>query len=80
MLRRFVFVFSLMASLLAGRTFASAADDAGFAEPGDRPARGPAIREHGGRRSRGASTASGAMMIVILVGAMGYYVVNRLRR
>src|SRR4051812_11990907 len=46
----------------------------------DRPARGPALRERAGRRSRGGSAASGALFVVILVGAIGYYVVKRLRR
>lgn len=45
-----------------------------------RPARGPSVRERGGRRSRGASTASGALMLFILVGAIGYYVIKKLRR
>jgi len=49
-------------------------------EKTERPARGPAVRERGGRRSRGASAASGALFLVILIGAMGYYVVKRLRR
>jgi hypothetical protein len=42
--------------------------------------RGPSVRERGGRRSRGASTASGALMLFILVAFMGYYVVKKLRR
>ena len=46
----------------------------------DRPVRGPAVRERGGRRSRGASTASGALMLTILIGAMAYYVIKRIRR
>ena len=49
-------------------------------EPPARPVRGPSVRERGGRRSRGASAASGALMLFILVGFMGYYVVKRLRR
>lgn len=49
-------------------------------ETAPRPARGPSVRERGGRRSRGASTASGALMLFILVGFMGWYVVKRLRR
>lgn len=49
-------------------------------ESAPRPARGPSVRERGGRRSRGASTASGALMLFILVGFMGWYVVKRLRR
>jgi hypothetical protein len=49
-------------------------------DPAPRPARGPSVRERGGRRSRGASTASGALMLFMLVGFMGYYVVKRLRR
>jgi hypothetical protein len=46
----------------------------------ERPVRGPAVRERGGRRSRGASTASGVLMLVMLIGFMGYYVVKKLRR
>jgi hypothetical protein len=61
--------------LAAGRR-EDASADAGT----PRPVRGPSVRERGGRRSRGASTASGALMLVMLVGAMGYYVWKRLRR
>jgi hypothetical protein len=46
----------------------------------DRPARGPAVRERGGRRSRGGSAASGVLVLALLVGLMGYYVVKKLRR
>ena len=46
----------------------------------ERPVRGPAVRERSGRRSRGASTASGVLMLVMLIGFMGYYVVKKLRR
>lgn len=42
--------------------------------------RGPAMRERGGRRSRAGSTASGVLFLVVLVGAMGYWVLKRLRR
>ncbi len=49
-------------------------------DPAPRPVRGPSVRERGGRRSRGASTASGAMMLVMLIGALGYYVIKRVRR
>ena len=49
-------------------------------DPPPRPVRGPSVRERGGRRSRGASTASGALMLVILIAFMGYYVVKKLRR
>lgn len=49
-------------------------------DPPPRPARGPSVRERGGRRSRGASAASGALMLFILIAFMGYYVVKRLRR
>jgi hypothetical protein len=38
------------------------------------------MRERGGRRGRGGGTASGVLMLAILVGAMGYYVVKKLRR
>ena len=44
------------------------------------PARGPALRERAGRRSRSGGTASGVLMLAVLVGAMGYYVVKKLRR
>ena len=46
----------------------------------DRPARGPSMRERGGRRSRAGGTASGVLFLVILVGAMAWYVVKKLRR
>ena len=46
----------------------------------ERPVRGPAVRERSGRRSRGASTASGVLMLVMLIAFMGYYVVKKLRR
>lgn len=46
----------------------------------ERAVRGPAVRERGGRRSRAGSTASGVLMLTILIGAMGYYVMKRLRR
>jgi hypothetical protein len=46
----------------------------------DRPVRGPAVRERGGRRSRAGSAASGVLMLALLVGLMGYYVVKKLRR
>ena len=46
----------------------------------ERPVRGPAVRERGGRRSRGASTASGVLMLVMLIGFMVAYVVKKLRR
>jgi hypothetical protein len=46
----------------------------------ERPPRGPALRERSGRRSRGASTASGVLMLVMLIAFMGYYVVKKLRR
>jgi hypothetical protein len=55
-------------------------DDAGASDPPPRPVRSPSVRERSGRRSRGASTASGVLFLVILVGAMGWYVVKRLRR
>jgi hypothetical protein len=49
-------------------------------ESAPRPMRGPAVRERGGRRSRGASAASGALMLFVLIAFMGYYVVKKLRR
>jgi hypothetical protein len=56
----------------------AADDDAGARlEP---PARGPAVRERGARRPRGGSSAAGALLITLLVGAMALYVVKRLRR
>ena len=45
-----------------------------------RPVRGPAVRERAGRRSRGGSVASGALMLFMLIAFMGYYVVKKLRR
>ena len=45
-----------------------------------RPARGPAVRERGGRRTRAGSSATGFLMLVILVGLMGYDVVKKIRR
>jgi hypothetical protein len=50
------------------------------ASSSERPVRGPALRERSGRRSRGASTASGVLMLVMLIAFMGYYVVKKLRR
>ena len=47
---------------------------------GERPARGAAVRERGGRRSRGGSAASGALVLIVIVAALGTYVVKRLRR
>jgi hypothetical protein len=49
-------------------------------EAAPRAPRGPAVRERGGRRSRGGSAASGALMITVLVGFVAYYVIKRLRR
>ena len=49
-------------------------------EPPPRPVRGPAVRERAGRRSRGGSVASGALMLFMLIAFMGYYVVKKLRR
>lgn len=46
----------------------------------ERPVRGPAVRERNGRRSRAGSAASGALMLTMLIGLMGYYVVKRRRR
>jgi hypothetical protein len=46
----------------------------------NRPVRGPAVRERNAPRSRGGATASGALMLTILVGALGYYVIKRIRR
>jgi hypothetical protein len=54
--------------------------DTSTSSSSDRPVRGPSVRERGGRRSRGASTASGALMLTILIGWMGYYVIKKLRR
>ncbi len=42
--------------------------------------RGPAVRERGGRRSRASSAVSGVLFLLIIVGAMGYWVLRRLRR
>ncbi len=49
-------------------------------EPPPRAVRGPAVRERAGRRSRGGSVASGALMLFMLIAFMGYYVVKKLRR
>lgn len=46
----------------------------------DRPARGPAMRERGGRRARAGGTASGVLFLAILVAAMAWYVIKKLRR
>lgn len=45
-----------------------------------RPARGPAMRERGGRRTRAGSSATGFLMIVIFVAFVGYYVMKKIRR
>jgi hypothetical protein len=42
-------------------------------------AKGPSLRERGGRTRR-ASPASGVLFVAIIVGAIGYYVLKRLRR
>ncbi len=55
-------------------------EDAGKTERVDKPARGPALRERGGRRSRGSSAASGVLFLVVLLGVAGFYIVKRLRR
>jgi len=44
-----------------------------------RPPPGPSVRERGSRTRRG-NPASGALFLVVLVGAMGWYVIKRLRR
>ncbi|MDB4947076.1 MAG: hypothetical protein JWP97_6610 [Labilithrix sp.] len=49
-------------------------------KPDDRPVRGPALRDRGARRPRAGGAATGVLFLVILVGAMGYYVLKRLRR
>ena len=49
-------------------------------ESAPRPVRGPSVRERGGRRSRGASAASGALMLTLLIGILGYYIYKRIRR
>ncbi len=45
-----------------------------------RPARGAAVRERGGRRTRAGSSATGFLMIVIFVAFVGYYVMKKIRR
>jgi hypothetical protein len=45
-----------------------------------RPARGPAVRERGGRRTRAGSSATGFLMIVVFVAFVGYYVLKKIRR
>lgn len=49
-------------------------------QPSERPVRGPSVRERAGRRSRGGSAASGALMLTILIGGLAYYVIKRIRR
>jgi hypothetical protein len=44
-----------------------------------KPPPGPSFRGRSGR-SRRTSTGSGALIIFVLVGGIGYYVVKRLRR
>ncbi|MBX3187776.1 MAG: hypothetical protein KF819_12205 [Labilithrix sp.] len=59
---------------------ASAPSASASASSAGAPVRGPAMRERTSRRSRAGSTASGVLFIVILVAAMGWYVIKRLRR
>lgn len=44
-----------------------------------KPPPGPSFRARGARTRR-TSTGSGALLIAVLVGGMGYYVIKRLRR
>jgi hypothetical protein len=83
--RRFqlFFVFALLAGAPPARAQGPIEDAGPMATTTattERPVRGPAVRERSGRRSRGASTASGVLMLVMLIGFMGYYVVKKLRR
>lgn len=54
-------------------------EDAGTTNDPPRRAPGPSVRERG-TRTRRAPVGSGALMILVLVGAMAYYVIKRLRR
>lgn len=81
--RAFVIVAFVLADLSGvGFAYAQGAPEDAAAEsaPRERPPSGPAIRERGARRSRGASTASGALFIVVVVAAVGHYVWKKLRR
>jgi hypothetical protein len=46
---------------------------------GPRPDPGPGLRERGGRTRR-ANPASGILLVLLLAGAVGWYVKKRLRR
>jgi hypothetical protein len=55
--------------------------DAGKADGARRPTPGPAVRERNtGRRSRAGSTASGLLIVAVIVFAMGRYVIKKFRR
>jgi hypothetical protein len=44
-----------------------------------RPDPGPGLRERGGRTRR-ANPASGVLLVIVIVAALGWYVVKRIRR
>lgn len=46
---------------------------------GPRPDPGPGLRERGGRTRR-ANPASGVLLVIVIVAALGWYVVKRMRR
>ncbi len=65
---------------LAPLATASPVGPAPSASADPRPARGPAVRERGGRRTRAGSSATGFLMIVVFVALVGYYVLKKIRR
>ncbi len=65
---------------LAPLATASPVGPAPSASADTRPARGPAVRERGGRRTRAGSSATGFLMIVVFVAFVGYYVLKKIRR
>lgn len=46
---------------------------------GPRPDPGPGLRERGGRTRR-SNPAGGVLLVFVIVGALGYYVMKRIRR
>ena len=62
------------------KMFRESADAAVPESAPPRPPSGPVVKERGGRRSRGASSASGALFIAVIVLGVGYYVIKRFRR
>jgi hypothetical protein len=79
-LRRSFAVLALLLVLAPNAHAQMAPEQDAGTSSGPRPPPGPAFKERGGRRSRGASTASGALIVVVIVAAIGHYVWKKVRR